>query len=54
MTATCSGEGEAWTIRVSLTVPERRPDVMIYIEVDPETGRAVRTDELWRCQDRGP
>ncbi len=47
--ANCSGEGEDWTITVSLTVPETRPDVMIYIEVDPKTGRATRTEELWRC-----
>ena len=54
VTARCSGEGEEWTIEVSLTVPETRPDIMIYVEFDPETGRPVRTDELWRCQDRGP
>ena len=47
--ATCSGEGEDWTITVSLTVPESRPDVMIYVEVDPKTGRSTRTEELWRC-----
>lgn len=47
--ANCSGEGEDWTITVSLTVPETRPDVMIYIEIDPKTGRATRTVELWRC-----
>jgi hypothetical protein len=54
ITATCSGEGEEWTIKLSLTVPETRPDVMIYIEFDEETGRPLRTDELWRCQQRGP
>ena len=54
VTARCSGEGEEWTIKVSLTVPESRPDIMIYVEYDPESGRPVRTDELWRCQDRGP
>jgi len=52
--ATCSGEGEDWTIKVSLTVPETRPEVMIYVEFDEETGRPLRTDELWRCQGRGP
>ena len=47
--ATCSGEGGTSTITVSLTVPEQRPDVMIYVEIDPATGRSTRTLELWRC-----
>ena len=54
VTARCLGEGEAWTIQVSLTVPDTRPDIMIYVELDPQTGRPVRTDELWRCQALGP
>lgn len=49
MIANCSGEGEDWPMTVSITVPETRPDVMIFIEVDEATGRATRTVELWRC-----